>query len=433
LPSYLIPAHFHYFCTGLPKGQAQHILKHPGEIKITDYHYDLPSERIAQYPLARRDESRLLVYKDGQINTDIFKNLTTFLPAGGRLILNETKVIPARIIFNKPTGARIEIFCLEPSGLVNDYQLALQQGPGCEWKCYVGNSRRWNSASIEGTLEIAGQRVRLLALKVSRQEDHFIIRFEWMPGSLSFSEILEHFGKVPLPPYIQRDTVEADKDRYQTVFARKQGSVAAPTAGLHFTGDILSRLHEHDITTSAINLHVGAGTFKPVSSDQLSGHTMHSEHITVSANLIREITENQARKNILVGTTTVRTMESLYWLGARWLREKPGLVQMDISQWEPYQLPAKNQPPVTEAFEALLFYLERDGLMSICGHTSLLIAPGYRYKVPDVIITNFHMPQSTLLLLVSAFIGDAWKEVYRYALDNNFRFLSYGDSCLLFK
>lgn len=375
----------------------------------------------------------MLVFKDRQISTDIFRNLPAHLPEGSRLVLNETKVIPARLILNKPSGARIEIFCLEPSGLVSDYQLALQQGPGCEWKCYIGNARRWKSDCIEGTVQGPDIHVKLSARKVSSHDDHYIVRFEWAPSSLSFSEILAIFGKIPLPPYIHRDSEEEDKSRYQTVFARSEGSVAAPTAGLHFTEEVLNALRARNIDLLKINLHVGAGTFKPVSSENLSGHAMHSEYVDVTTSLIRDFLNYPDRPTVAVGTTTVRTLESLYWQGAKWLKKKPRVAQMDIRQWDPYEFSASDLPPVKEALETVLYYIDKERTGGISGYTSLFIAPGYPYRIPDAMITNFHLPQSTLLLLVSAFIGNVWKDVYQYALEKNFRFLSYGDSCLFFR
>lgn len=408
-------------------------MDHPSQIKISDFEYSLPAHRIAQFPLARRDESKLLIYNDGKVSTDIFKNIVQHLPAGARLIFNQTRVIPARIIMQKPTGARIEIFCLEPAGVVLDYQLAMQQGPGCEWKCLVGNARRWKSDVIESQIESGHEQLLLKIRKVRQEKDHYVIRFEWSPGSYTFSEILEIYGKIPLPPYIHREADENDRDRYQTVFAKEKGSIAAPTAGLHFTEEILAEMGQKNISTSAINLHVGAGTFKPVTSEELSGHSMHTEFISVNAAIIKDFIQAPDKKTILVGTTTVRTMESLYWQGAKWMQQKPDHLQMDIRQWDPYDLSIKDRPPLKEALEALLYYMDRHDQKILSGYTSLMIAPGYTYMVPDAIITNFHMPRSTLLLLVAAFIGDDWLKAYEYALEHDFRFLSYGDSCLFFK
>ena len=405
----------------------------PGEIDIADYGYDLPQERIAQYPLEDRDASRLLIYRDGKIGEDTFNNLERHIAGQSHMVFNETRVIPARILIEKPTGARIELFCLEPAGLVKDYQLALQQGPGCEWKCYVGNARRWKGDTLESTVDSYHGAIRLSATRIRKQDDHFLIRFEWTPESLAFSEVLESFGKIPLPPYIRREADANDHTRYQTVYAREEGSVAAPTAGLHFTEKILEGLVEKGVTLSTVNLHVGAGTFKPVTAEKLSGHQMHTEFIRVSANFLEKMAQQADRPTILVGTTTVRTIESLYWQGLKWMKNPPSHPELHIGQWEPYTHEQKAHPPVEEAFGALLQSLRASGQSHLSGYTSLLIAPGYAYKVPDAVITNFHMPQSTLLLLIAAFIGDAWKEAYRYALDKEFRFLSYGDSCLFFK
>jgi S-adenosylmethionine:tRNA ribosyltransferase-isomerase len=404
----------------------------PGEIRISDYWYELPQKRIAQYPLEHRDRSKLLIYRDGRISQDIFRGLAGHLPADSLLIFNETRVIPARIIIQKPTGAKIEIFCLEPAGLVNDYQLALEQGPGCEWKCFIGNARRWKNDTLSVTLPYEKDTLLLSAKKVSRHDDHFTIRFDWEPGSLSFSDILEAFGRIPLPPYIRREADENDRERYQTVFAREKGSIAAPTAGLHFTGSILDDLKARGIRTATVSLHVGAGTFKPVTSEKLSGHPMHTEYVSVSTGLLREVIHNPHRKIVLVGTTTVRTMESLYWQGVAWHKERPSGTDLRVGQWDPYRVQEKDLISLPDAFGTLLEHLEADHRQHISGYTSLMIAPGYRYRVPDAIITNFHMPQSTLLLLVAAYIGQDWKKAYKYALDEDFRFLSYGDSCLFF-
>lgn len=405
----------------------------PGNISIADFHYDLPQERIAQYPSAQRDQSRLLIYDRGGIRSDRFRNLAGYLPEGGRLIFNETRVIPARIMIHKPTGAKVEIFCLEPFGPVRDYQMAFQQGPGCEWKCFVGNARRWTAPEITASAEYRGETVKLLARKVSREKDHFIIRFDWKPERLSFLKILDIFGKLPLPPYIRREADTADQDRYQTMFARQKGSIAAPTAGLHFTAAVMDDLAGRNIATAAINLHVGAGTFKPVNSDRLAGHAMHTEYIRVSRELICDLLREPDRKTILVGTTTVRTMESLYWQGVKWLEKRPENPVLDVEQWDPYPNNIEKLPSRKEALQTLLGVMDEHHQDFISGFTSLLIAPGYPYRFPDAMITNFHLPQSTLLLLVAAFIGDEWKLVYRYALDNGFRFLSYGDSCLFLR
>lgn len=408
-------------------------MEFPGNIDISDFSYELPQDRIAQHPLEHRDGSRLLIFRDGKLSEDIFKNLGRHIASHSHMVFNETRVIPARLLVKKPTGATIELFCLEPAGLVRDYQLAMQQGPGCEWKCYVGNARRWKSDTLDTTLDSDHGTISLSATKIQKQDDHFLIRFEWTPEALSFSEILESFGKIPLPPYIRREADENDQRRYQTVYAREKGSVAAPTAGLHFTRKVLDELIGMGITLSTVNLHVGAGTFKPVTTEKLSGHQMHTEFVSVSADFLEKLVREAKRPTILVGTTTIRTIESLYWQGLRWMKSPPADTELQVGQWEPYTYQEKEQAPAKEAFEALLYYLRELGQSHISGYTSLLIAPGYRYKVPDAVITNFHMPQSTLLLLIAAYIGEAWKEAYRYALDHGFRFLSYGDSCLFFK
>ena len=393
-------------------------MAHPQDIRISDYQYVLPRERIAQYPLERRDQSKLLIYRDKEIASDIFRNLPVYLHPGSHLIFNETRVIPARVILRTLTGARIEIFCLEPQGHGQDYHSVFTQGPGCLWKCMIGNSRRWKSDIIIGSVNNQGAEISLQVAKVSQNNSHFILRFDWTPSSLTFSDILDIFGKTPLPPYIHREADEEDRIRYQTVYAREDGSVAAPTAGLHFTDEILGELRQKGINTSAINLHVSAGTFKPVTSEQIRGHIMQSEYIHITLDFIRKLAQESQEEKILVGTTTVRALESLYWQGAKWLESPPSAFGLDIGQWDPYELKSSPQPSVKESLETIIHYTEKFNQDSIAGYTSLLIAPGYNYKIPDAIITNFHMPRST---------------AYHYALDSDFRFLSYGDACLLFK
>lgn len=407
-------------------------MAHPKDLSIADFDYDLPAERIAQYPLEKRDSSRLLVYRNGAISADWFRNLPELLPSGSLLVFNQTKVIPARIFLNKPSGARIEFLCLEPLNSNGDYQSAMQAGPGCTWKCMVGNARRWKGSTLARTEDTPAGPVTLQVSKAGERNGSFDVLFQWEPGSLTFSEILERFGKMPLPPYIRRDAEESDKTRYQTIFAVEEGSIAAPTAGLHFTPEMMERLSRKGILTSSVNLHVGAGTFKPVTSALLSGHAMHSEFISIPLTLISQIVQEPDRSRILVGTTTVRALESLYWQGVRWMREGNGDTVLHVEQWQPYEQASAELPDAVTVLQYVADLLEKTGASHVSGHTSLIIAPGYQYKLADVIITNFHMPQSTLLLLVSAFIGDDWRRAYRFALDNEFRFLSYGDSCLFF-
>jgi len=402
-------------------------------IRIEDFDYPLQAGQIAQYPLEKRDSSKLLIYKDNQTSEDIFSNIPSFLPNDSLLISNETRVVHARLLFRKPSGSQIEIFCLEPVEPTNDIQLAFQQTNNCSWKCLVGNAKRWKTGELHLDSEIDGMPVQLTASLTDRSEATFLIRFHWAPAQLTFARILEHFGKIPLPPYIAREASENDNTRYQTVFARYDGSVAAPTAGLHFTPEVLSALASKNIITSAVTLHVGAGTFKPVSTDTIGDHQMHHEQVIVPVQLLRQILDYRNKHITLVGTTTVRTLESVYWQGVKWLNQKPESPVLQVEQWDPYSNLAENPVSTEDALQCVIETLERFGLTELHGETSLMIAPGYKYHIPDAIITNFHQPKSTLLLLVAAFIGPQWKDLYNYALANNFRFLSYGDSCLFFK
>jgi len=402
-------------------------------IRIEDYNYDLPVAQIAQFPLELRDKSKLLLFKENSISEDTFANIATHLPADSLLISNETRVVHARLLFRKPSGSQIEIFCLEPIKPTNDIQLAFQQQQSCIWKCLVGNARRWKSGHLELLSEIEGNPVRLVASLSDRDETAFYINFDWTPATLTFAQILEHFGKIPLPPYISREASENDNTRYQTVFARNDGSVAAPTAGLHFTPEVLSSLAQKNIKTDSVTLHVGAGTFKPVSSETIGDHHMHFEQVIVPVKLLKEIISYKDKHITLVGTTTVRTLESVYWQGVKWMQTKPKTPVMHVEQWDPYLNISEKPVSSEDALQCVIDTLEKFGLAELHGETSLMIAPGYIYHIPDAIITNFHQPKSTLLLLVAAFVGEGWKTAYNYALASNFRFLSYGDSCLFFK
>ena len=402
-------------------------------IRIEDYNYSLQAEQIAQFPLDVRDNSKLLIVKNNVISEDTFSTIASYLPADSLLISNETRVVHARLLFRKPSGSQIEIFCLEPIKPTNDIQLAFQQQQSCTWKCFVGNARRWKSGTLELESEIDGKHVKLTAGLTERDETAFLIHFEWTPANLTFAQVLEHFGKIPLPPYISREASENDNARYQTVFARNHGSVAAPTAGLHFTPEVLSALAKKNIVTKSITLHVGAGTFKPVSTETIGDHHMHFEQVIVPVKLLKEILRFKNKHITLVGTTTVRTLESVYWQGVKWLQNKPTSPVMYIEQWDPYLNISEKPVSTADALECLIETLEESGLTELHGETSLMIVPGYTYHIPDAIITNFHQPKSTLLLLVAAFIGGKWKDAYQYALSHEFRFLSYGDSCLFFK
>ena len=393
------------------------------KINIEDFNYALPADSIAQFPIENRDHSKLLIFKDNKISEDVFFNITKYIPSKSLLIFNNTKVIHARLNFTKTSGAKIEIFCLEPAGDKNDMQPVFQQKGSCMWKCLVGNNKRWKS----GILKINNNELILTAEKTKQNEESFIIQFSWEPQSLCFSEILEIFGKVPLPPYISRNSENGDNIRYQTVFAKHEGSVAAPTAGLHFTENILHILNSYGIKQQYLTLHVGAGTFKPVTVQSVHEHEMHEEHFSISKQLIESIIKQEQNPIIPVGTTSLRTLESLYWIG---VKKKLKIDDNNILyQWEPYKI-GKKEITIKESFSVLLDYMKASDTLIFNGSTKLIIIPGYKFKVSKGIITNFHQPRSTLLLLVSAMIGEVWKETYLYAIKNNFRFLSYGDCCL---
>lgn len=400
------------------------------KIYISEYDYPLPDVRIAQYPLEQRDGSKLAVLRNGKISEDIFSNVASYLPQNSLILFNETRVIHARLHFVKDTGARIEVFCLEPLAPVEIQQVftARQQ---CEWKCMVGNAKRWKeNESIKLEFLIGKEHAILKATIISRYADWFHIRFEWEPSVLSFSEVLEHAGKVPLPPYIHRDSTEADDARYQSIFARNEGSVAAPTASLHFTNAVIDSLKAKNIQSQKITLHVGAGTFKPVSTEVVIDHQMHSEKIIIPLSVIEYLYKNTDQFKTLVGTTTVRSIESLYWQGLKWIEKKAASPELDVRQWDPYEIDFSEKISVKASLEKILETLDLFGVDALKGSTSLMIAPGYEYRFANAMITNFHQPKSTLLLLVAAFIGEQWKDIYRFALENDFRFLSYGDSCL---
>jgi len=400
------------------------------DIRIEEFSYDLPDERIAKYPLEKREESKLLIYKDGLISDSIFSSISNELHEGDLLVSNNTRVIAARLFFRKKTGASIEIFCLEPVG--TSHQDAMMQRGKSIWKCLVGGAKKWKGdEKIECVITIEDKEEIIYATRMEQTADAFIIAFEWNNNNIPFSEVLHTKGELPLPPYFNRKAEQADYDRYQTVFAIHEGSVAAPTAGLHFTLNVLQSLKEKAIMQREVTLHVGAGTFKPVSSETMEGHTMHSEAFSVSVDLLKDILNCKGRI-IPVGTTSMRTLESLYWLGVKMLsQQKNDSMHNSINQWEPYQL--AQEVSLQDSFEALINCFELRNEKDVNAATSILIAPGYKFRVCDGIITNFHMPKSTLLLLVAAFIGEDWKSVYDYAMKNDFRFLSYGDSSLLWR
>ncbi|MBR3854832.1 MAG: S-adenosylmethionine:tRNA ribosyltransferase-isomerase [Bacteroidaceae bacterium] len=396
-------------------------------IEIAEYDYALPDERIAKYPLARRDSSKLLLYKGGSVSQDTFCNLPEHIPAGSLMVFNNTKVIQARLRFRKETGATIEIFCLEPEA-PNDYQLIFQQTRECVWQCLVGNSARWKSGELKQTFTINGREVRLTAERLCAGAVNSV-RFAW-DGAFSFAEVLEAAGELPIPPYLNRRTEEGDKETYQTVYSKIKGSVAAPTAGLHFTPEVLGALADKGVALAEVTLHVGAGTFKPVKSDSIGEHTMHEEYIEVSLSLVEALIAADGRGVVAVGTTSVRTLESLYFLGEA-VSENPDIAadELFVSQWVPYEREHTIAP--VEALEALTAYMRRNAMERLHTYTQIIIAPGYRYNIVKAIVTNFHQPKSTLLLLVSAFVKGDWRRIYDYALANDFRFLSYGDSSLL--
>ncbi len=402
-----------------------------GKIKIEEYNYHLPDERIAKYPLEKRDASKLLFFEDEKPNSKLFNDLPDLLPEESCLIFNETKVIQARLKFRKTTGATIEIFCLEPHFPTNDFQLAFQQNSPVIWKCMIGNAKRWKSGRLRSEFEFGERSIVLEAEIKERLSDSWLVEFSWNED-IKFHEIIEQNGLTPLPPYLNREAEESDKDRYQTVYAHYDGSVAAPTAGLHFTDKIISNLTAKGIEQEKLTLHVGAGTFKPVSAEQISGHEMHSEHIIVSLKSLENIkTQLQNKKTIIpVGTTSMRSLESLFWMG---LRLENGDESMQVDQWDPYELEIPEGFDSTKALEVLIKFLKKNEKESLSGETRLMIAPGYDFKFANGLITNFHQPKSTLLLLVSALIGEKWKLAYDYAMKNDFRFLSYGDSCLFLK
>ncbi|HPF51766.1 MAG TPA: S-adenosylmethionine:tRNA ribosyltransferase-isomerase [Draconibacterium sp.] len=398
------------------------------DIKISDFSYNLPDERIAKYPLKKRDKSKLLTWQNGKIGEDIFENCVNYLPEETQLVFNNTKVIHARLFFYKETGAKIEIFCLEPIE-PSDHQLAFQETEEVVWKCMVGNSKKWKEGFLTNTFEINGKTINLTAAKIGKEENTFHIRFIWN-GGLHFTEIIEHIGQLPIPPYLNRETEEADEETYQTVYAKIDGSVAAPTAGLHFTDTVLEKLKSKKISTREITLHVGAGTFQPVKSETIEGHTMHHEQVIIPIEILRSFLENP-KKIIAVGTTSVRSIESLYWIGLQMEEKRFDPFHPEVKQWEPYE--NKTSISLEKALQNIIYFLVENNEKAIRFSTQIIILPGYEFKLISGMFTNFHQPQSTLLLLISAFLGEDWKCVYDYALSNNFRFLSYGDSNLYLK
>lgn len=397
-------------------------------IHISDYNYLLPDDKIAKFPKEQRDQSKLLVYQSGEIKEDIFYNLPKYLPKNSLMVFNNTKVIQARLHFKKVSGALIEIFLLEP-GMPTDYELMFQTKGYCEWLCLIGNLKKWKEGILVKEFIYNGETVRIEATKKESIGTSHKVALKWDNTSLSFAELIDLIGELPIPPYLNRETEESDKTTYQTIYSKINGSVAAPTAGLHFTNNVLQDLDSYGIEREELTLHVGAGTFKPVKSEELSGHDMHTEYISVSKKTLEKLLSYDASA-IAVGTTSVRTLESLYYMGVK-LHSNPDLSEQElhITQWEPYKV--KSSLTATEAIEEIIKYLDRNNVSTLHSSTQIMIAPGYNYKIVKLLITNFHQPQSTLLLLVSAFVKGNWKTIYDYALAHDFRFLSYGDSSLL--
>ena len=403
----------------------------PSEISIQNYHYHLPEEKIALHPLQQRDASKLLLYKNGGIKETVFKNIHEYLPEECLLVFNNTKVINARLHFKKTTGAAIEIFCLEPAGAVNEYSSVMNKTASTRWKCLVGGAAKWKNEILEKEIIIDGKPIILKAEMIEKITEAYLIKFSWKPGHYSFAAIIEIAGDTPLPPYIKRSTDNEDASRYQTIFAAQEGSVAAPTAGLHFTENIFKNIEEKKIEKTFVTLHVGAGTFKPVKAATMKAHEMHAEYIDVSVETIYKLIEKTG--NIAaVGTTSLRTIETLYWLGVKAFLD-PQIKNLQLSQWDVYEAPLSSSSiNAKDALSALLNWMQKNKLNHIFTQTQLLIAPGYTFRIADILITNFHQPQSTLLLLVAAAIGNDWKKMYEYALENDFRFLSYGDGNMIF-
>ncbi len=432
------------------------MIKEVQNISIEEYNYPLPDERIAKYPLSERDASKLLVLKNGDITSSNFKNISDFLPKDSLLIFNETKVVRARLQFTKESGAAIEIFCLEPITGNGDYQLAFSSSSPSRWRCLIGNSRRWKNDKLAMEVDVRlqdhkttrlqeangqqpmvngqqstakSQKATLYAERLEKNDNYSVVEFSWEPAELSFAEILEAAGEIPLPPYLHREAEASDRERYQTVFAKHEGSVAAPTAGLHFTNELIDKLKNEGISFEEVTLHVGAGTFRPVSSEKIGEHEMHSETIAVRKSCIENLIKNNDKTIIPVGTTSMRTIESLYWMGVMLIEEGLEERNIHLNQWFPYK-ERETLPSAEESLSAILKYMEMYHMDVFHASTALMIAPSCKVNIAKALITNFHQPKSTLLLLVSALIGDKWKDVYQYALDNDFRFLSYGDSCL---
>lgn len=402
--------------------------ENPKHIRISEYNYPLPDERIAKFPLPIRDQSKLLIYRHGEISEDVFTALPNYLPTNSLMIFNNTKVIQARLHFRKETGALIEVFCLEPIA-PNDYALNFQQTEHAAWLCMIGNLKKWKEGTLRKEMTVKGHQLTLTATRGECHGTSHWVDFNWNNQEVTFADILEVFGELPIPPYLNRDTQESDKETYQTVYSKIQGSVAAPTAGLHFTPRVLESLSTQGVDLEELTLHVGAGTFKPVKSEEIEGHEMHTEYISVNRSTIEKLIAHDGAA-IAVGTTSVRTLESLYHIGVTLhLHPEASEEQLHVNQWQPYETATDLEP--IEALREIVAYLDRHQMETLHTSTQIIIAPGYHYKIVKAMVTNFHQPQSTLLLLVSAFVKGNWKAIYDYALGHDFRFLSYGDSSLL--
>lgn len=403
----------------------------PKHIRISEFNYPLPDERIAKFPLPVRDQSKLLLYRHGEVTKDIFTSLPDYLPANSLMIFNNTKVIQARLHFHKETGALIEVFCLEPIQ-PNDYVLNFQQTEHAAWLCMIGNLKKWKEGALKREITVKGKPLTLTAERGACHGTSHWVDFRWNNPEITFADILEVFGELPIPPYLNRETQESDKETYQTVYSKIKGSVAAPTAGLHFTPRVLDALREKGVALEELTLHVGAGTFKPVKSEEIEGHEMHTEYISVNRSTLEKLVAHEG-KAIAVGTTSVRTLESLYHIGVT-LLHNPNATEEDlhVKQWQPYETALETAAtPAVDALQAIIAYLDRHHMETLHSSTQIIIAPGYEYRIVKAMVTNFHQPQSTLLLLVSAFLHGDWRKIYDYALAHDFRFLSYGDSSLL--
>jgi S-adenosylmethionine:tRNA ribosyltransferase-isomerase len=407
----------------------------PRKLSIKDFTYSLPEEKIAKYPLSERDASRLLIYRDGNITEDIYKNIAEQIPSDSLIVFNDTKVVEARLLFQKPSGGVIEIFCLEPHEQYKDITTAMVQRGKVLWQCLIGGASKWKHGHVlEKKIQTAETELILTAKYIEKRIDSFIVELSWQPESLSFAEILHYAGAIPLPPYIKRNAESSDSERYQTVYAHYEGSVAAPTAGLHFTPHVFESLKKKNIEPGFVTLHVGAGTFKPVKAETMQEHEMHAEFIDVSKEIIEQLINNSDKNIIAAGTTSLRTIESLYWLGVKLVNSQESVVNSkkmpELGQWEVYDTPEQNIKAI-DALQSLLLWMEKNKLNRLIAKTRIIIAPGYTPRIAKALITNFHQPQSTLLLLVAALIGKDWRKVYEYALQNKYRFLSYGDGSLL--